>query len=179
MRIKRFNAVAAKRINVHGQPFVAARNLIFSHLEKAVGGDDTNLTESAIREFLGYAPVLETIAVLLARETNYADFITNLEQRLDPVSLISVDRPLAVLHHITNRLLEREQEEKLVKNIRPALEAVAAESGWDSWMSLYSPNEQRSRLLGRILKREVNAAPVMPAPLRAKYEERLETWLPE
>ncbi len=179
LRIKHFDSAAAKRIDDHPQPFVEARNLIFNHLERAVGGGEVMLSEGAVREFLGYAPVLETVAVLLAKETNYADMIADLagEVSLDPAPQLG--RPLAVLYHVVTRLLEREQTEKLVHNIKPALEGVAAEHGWTSWESLYSPMEQRLRLLGRVLNRDFNPAPQMPTALRARYEEQLDTWLPE
>src|SRR5262249_53482436 len=35
------------------------------------------------------------------------------------------------------------------------------------------------RLLGRILKRNFNPGPLLPAAVRAQYEEQLESWLPE
>ncbi len=179
LRIRHFDSAAAKRIQDHRGPFVQARDLIFRHLEKAVAGADGTAVESATREFLGYAPVLETIAVLLATETNYADFIANLDACINLHATKEVDRPLAVLQHVVDRLLEREQSEKLVHNIRPALEGVAAEHGWDSWDSLYSPHEQRLRLLGCVLGREFNPAPHLPPAVRAKYEEQLKAWLPE
>ena len=179
LRIRHSDPVAAKRIDDHPQPFVQARDLIFNHLERAVRGGDTKLAEAATREFLGYAPVLETVALLLAKETNYADIIARLggSESLHPAR--QLDHPLAVLHHVVTRLLEREQQEKLVDNIRPALEGIAAEHGWSSWKSLYSPREQRLRLLGCVLSRDFDPSPAMPAALRARYEEQLETWFPE
>ena len=179
LRIRHFDDNAAKRIKDHRQPFVEARDLVFNHLERAVGGGDRTLSQGAVREFLGYAPVLETVAVLLAKETNYADFAANLSGRLKAHPARQVDRPLDVLHHVVTRLLEREQKEKLVSNIRALLEPVAAESGWSSWDSLYSPSEQRLRLIGRILKRKFSGVPDMPPALRTQYEEQIEVWLPE
>jgi hypothetical protein len=179
LRIKYHDDEAAKRIYKHRQPFIQARDLIFNHLERAVSGGDKALTEGAVREFLGYAPALETVAVLLARETNYADFISDLSGHLNLPPASQSDRPLSVLHHVVTRLLDREQKEKLINNIRPALEGVAAECGWDSWDSLYSPEEQRVRLLGKILHRSFDAAPYMPDRLRTRYEEQLNAWFPE
>ncbi len=169
---------AARRIAVHRQPFVEARDLILDHLERAVSGDQV-INDQTAREFLGYAPVLETVAVLLAKEHNYQDFVADLSGSIGSQSVRKMDRPLAVLEHVVTRLVEREQKVKLKANIRPALEKEAADTGWDAWGSLYSPDEQRMRLLGRILGHELDACPEMPASLQAKYEEQLETWLPE
>jgi hypothetical protein len=176
-RIQHFDEAAAKRIADHRQPFIDARDLILNHLERAVSGEDTIDDETA-REFLGYAPVLETVAVLLAKEDNYQEFISGLRSTgKEPRR--QMDRPLSVLQHVVTRLLEREQKQKLQANIKPKLEKAASQAGWNSWESLYSPGEQITRLLGRILGRSFDACPSMPVPVRALYEEQLAIWLPE
>ena len=63
-RIQSLDASAAKRIGDHRQPFLQARDQILDLLELAVSGEEAKKDETA-REFLGYAPVLETVAVLL------------------------------------------------------------------------------------------------------------------
>lgn len=176
-RIHHFDASAAKRIAAHRQPFLEARDLILDQLERAVLGGASPKDEAA-REFLGYAPVLETVAVLLAKEANYQEFTASLRS-LCKGSDRQADRPLAVLEHVVTRLLEREQKDKLQKNIKPALEKVAAQAGWSAWHSLYSADEQRGRLLSQILGRQFTACPDMPGAVRALYEEQLSYWLPE
>jgi hypothetical protein len=173
-RIYHFDASARRRIEEHKGPFLEARNLILDHLQKAVVGDE-KVTDDAAREFLGYAPVLETVAVLLAKEGNYHDFI----ESLNAMGRQEITRPLAVLNHVVIRLLEREQTQKLQANIKPALEATAEEVGWDAWADLYSPREQIARLLGLILGRRVEIPLEMPQSVRAQYEEQLKVWLPE
>ena len=140
---------AAKRIQEHRQPFVAARDAILQQLERAVVGDDAT-AEVASREFLGYAPVLETVAVLLAKEKNPHELLTGLQAT---TGVSTSDRPLLVLEHVVTRLLRREQVQKVQHNIRPALESTAAAVNWSSWDTLYSEEEQRLRLLGRILQK--------------------------
>jgi hypothetical protein len=176
-RIRHFDDAAAKRITDHPQPFFQARNLILDQLELAVGGKTAIKDESA-REFLGYAPVLETVAVLLAKEGNYQEFIASLSSLLKN-SKPQVNRPLLLLEHVVKRLLEREQTQKLQANIKPAMEQVVTETGWNQWEVLYSPEEQRVRVLGRILDKELDACPTMPPSVRNKYEEQLKIWLPE
>ncbi len=164
-RISNFDPLARRRIEEHRGPFLNARNLILDHLQRAVVGDG-QISDNAAREFLGYAPVLETVAVLLAKEGNYHEFI----ESLNSIGSQEMDRPLSVLNHVVTRLLEREQTQKLQVNIKPALETVAEEAGWDSWSDLYSPDEQRARLLGLILGCHIEACPEMPSSVRAHYE---------
>jgi len=176
-RIGQMNAAARKRIADHRGPFEAARNLVFQLLERAIGGD-AEAAEDSVREFLGYAPVLETVAVLLGDEGNYQELIGRLTA-MGQDARAQIDRPLRVLDHVVKRLMERERAQKLQHNIRPALQSVADAHGWDAWETLYQADEQISRLLGRILKRSILACPEMPPALRAAYEERLAEWLPE
>lgn len=176
-RIHNLNKAAAKRIAEHSGPFIEARDLILNQLELAISGKITTEDEAA-REFLGYAPVLETVAFLLASESNYQEVIHSLSS-IGKSTKHGANRPLAVLERVIQRLLEREQKQKLQANIKPALENVAAETGWSSWETLYMPDEQISRLLGRILDQQVGACPDMPPAVRARYEEQLKAWLPE
>ncbi|MBX3384500.1 MAG: hypothetical protein KF864_13440 [Phycisphaeraceae bacterium] len=177
-RIRTFGEAAAKRIAGHRDPFLEARNLILGHLERALGGDQV-ISGEAAREFLGYAPVLETIAVLLATEGNYQEFASSFKGSIEQKTGVNTNRPLAVLDHVVTRLLDREQTQKLQHNIRPALERVAAEAKWHGWESLYSAREQRLRLLGRILGMKFDACPPLPSSVRDRYEEQLAAWLPE
>ncbi len=177
-RLRHFDDSAAGRIASHPQPFIEARDLVLDQLELAVGGEATN-GDDVSREFLGYAPVLETVAVLLAKEGNFQEFSESLRSMSNTIKR-QTDRPLAVLDHVIVRLLEREQKQKLQANIQPALETVAAETGWNDWDSLYSPDEQKARILGLILDYDLSSAcPPMPASVQARYEEQLTAWLPE
>lgn len=177
-RIRTFGEAAAKRIAEHRGPFLEAKNLILSHLERALGGDQV-ISGEAAREFLGYAPVLETIAVLLAKEGNYQEFASSLNGSIAQQRDANTNRPLAVLNHVVTRLLDREQTQKLQHNIRPALERVATEANWHGWSTLYSAREQQLRLLGRIFGKTFDACPPLPSSVRNKYEEQLAAWLPE
>lgn len=176
-RIRHLSESARNRISNHKQSFVEARDLIFQLLEKAVGGE-TGADQESVREFMGYAPVLETVAVLLGEEGNYQDLIGDLKS-VDHSETDSEYRPLSVLEHVVNRLLERERKQKLQHNIRPALEEIACQSNWADWDVLYSAEEQRYRLLGHILDLKFKTSPEMPPAMLAIYEERIATWLPE
>lgn len=176
-RIGQMDEAARRRIRDHRGPFEEARNLILGLLERAVCGENAAPDDSA-REFLGYAPVLETVAVLLGKEGNFQELIGALTAMGRDDGKQSA-RPLRVLQHVVTRLMERERDQKLQHNIRPALENVAAANAWSAWGTLYQPDEQVGRLLGCILGRRIEACPAMPPAVRAIYEEHLAEWVPE
>ncbi len=169
-------AGAADRIRRHRQPFEGARDLMFRHLEQAIQGPAGAAQAAAAREFLGYAPVLEAVAILLAGERNYSELRSTLEQQLVGVDK---DAPLNLLRNVVERILERERVEKVQRNLRPALESIADTSNWSDWDSLYTPDEQCKRVLGQVL----GIAPEIPfdgsSSLRAQYELQIATWVPE
>ena len=103
VRIHHSDSSAAKRIADHRQPFIEARDLILDHLELAVGGKIA-VKDEAAREFLGYAPVLETVAVLLAKEPNYKEFTANLNS-ISKGAKSDTDRPLTGTRTRRNALI--------------------------------------------------------------------------
>lgn len=176
-RIGQMDDAARRRIKDHRGPFEEARNLVLGLLERAVCGENAAPDDSA-REFLGYAPVLETVSVLLGKEGNFQELIGALTA-MGQDDGKQCARPLMVLQHVVARLMERERDQKLQHNIRPALENVAAAHAWSAWETLYQPDEQVGRILGCILGRRIEVCPPMPPAVRALYEERLSEWVPE
>ena len=77
--------------------------------------------------------------------------------------------------------MTREQQEKLIPNIKGALEPVATKYNWDEWKKLYSIDEQSARLLHMYLRTTTPPKyPIeIPAEILAEYEDRLQTWLSE
>jgi len=133
----------------------------------------------AATDFLGYAPVLDSVAVLLAKEGNWHALRERLVTALRTVDSTSPHGHARLLELVVKNVLAREQDEKLVSNIRPVLEATAAAHNWAAWNTLYTPEEQTQRLLGRVLGVSIEYPLQMPTVLRSQYEDRLESWLPE
>jgi hypothetical protein len=96
--------------------------------------------------FLGYAPVLDAISVLLEGTTNYLDLRSEIASE---VGTGKFDQPVKLLRKIVESILNREWQNKLVKNIRPALATAATKLGWSDWDNLYTPSEQTARLIGK------------------------------
>lgn len=180
LRIDSLDSNAGRRIREHRVPFVEARDLLLKHLRIAIDGTTNGDQMSPeAREFIGYAPVLDAVAVLFARESNLASLRSQLEQDLLGLVGASHNKPSALLAKIVERILQREHSEKLVKNIKPALMTHASQAGWSAWDSLYTIDEQCERLLGRVLGTRVNAGPNIPAAINIPYEAQLAMWLPE
>ena len=158
----------------HPKPFAQARDLIFDHLEHAISatGDERSAATDA---FLGYAPVLDAIAVLLAGEENLSRTIEELTRGLRVAETTHV----GVLEGVVHRILKREQEEKLLHNIKPQLVPLAVQANWSDWELLYSAKEQCARLVARILRTSSGLTLGIPVALRQPYEEAVEITLPE
>jgi hypothetical protein len=170
-------AQAEQRSVEHAGPFTQARDLIFNHLEREINRSQTDEAFESAGQFLGYAPVLEAVAFLLAGETNYQDVCNSL--RLNDQEPTSDDRdgPIYLLHEIVRRILAREQMDKVQKNLRPLLEPVAR--GWSQWARLYSIDEQCARLLGVLLKSPFSPKPILPPDLQARYDKSIAGFLQE
>ena len=131
-------------------------NLLAQHpqvYEKLIGELVSNLQElahTASEEFVGYAPVLEAVAKLIAVQTNPSQF-----QGL-PGSVSS-----QVLLDITQQILERES-----KKLKEQLQA----SGHDLPDRLYPAHEQLERLACRLFQLPTPPAPTdMPAAEQVAY----------
>lgn len=158
----------------HVAPFAEARDLIFSHLEQAI--EPSAQAPSEMREdFLGYAPVLDAIAVLLAGESNLVRLIESLKRGLAAAEATHT----AVLEQVISQVLEREQQQKLVKNLQPILLPVAITLGWSDWNILYTKPEQHARVAARMLGVQSPVSVLLPAPLDKAYRDAVEVFLSE
>ena len=166
-----------QRILSHGRPFSDARDLVFDHLRQVIAGNsegDRNTAEN----FLGYAPVLDAVATLLAGETNYGELLARLEDQISQISEAE-NSPATLLRKIVETILEREHTHKILTNLKRLLENDAKRAGWNDWRSLYNVDQQCKLLMSVIVGRATDLDPGLPPELRSKFEEHLRTWLPE
>jgi len=162
--------------------FIESRNLILDCLKNAIIGTSDNVDEDEVREVLGYAPVLDSISVMLAQERNYYKLSEKFKQMKGDSHLTHVE----LLQNVVEHILKREQQYKLSVNIQPAMQSTADTLNWSNWDVLYTPTEQTMRLLGLINNIQLNdfsdANPdlkEMPFKIRSDYESQLAPWLPE
>lgn len=96
----------------------------------------------AVKSFIGYAPVLETLASAFDEENNTIKLLKALEHG---------DNGTSIILKILEKLLDREQE-KLVSGFRTK---VAEEfPGFTQWEKLYTPREQIVRLVNKVIFNE-------------------------
>jgi len=154
-------------------PYVKARDALFDliyGLFDVPAGDAWS--DHRVRTFLGYAPVLEALADYMDLG-NYMALLTELQAGAGAVS-----DPWQFLAGIIEKLLEREHG-KVQSAVRGNMESTARNLNWSEWGTLYSPEEQCTRILGHSWS--VTARPKMklPPPLANQYEELLRTILPQ
>jgi hypothetical protein len=172
------NAIAAKAIEARRTEFEAARDLVFSQLDKAIDPPSGDKDTREAAAFLGYAPVLESIAVLLDEERDYNALVIKLQGEERRPESKTGSRRIHLLRRVVEHILEREQGQKLLHNLRPLL-AAQAPAGWSDWEDLYSPAEQRARLLARILDDPWVPPVNVPVVIRQAYEEQLKNFFDE
>jgi len=155
-------------------PFSEALSMLFGLIYKLFEVSDAKAWEdSRVRNFLGYAPVLEAL-------TDYVDVgnYMTLIQELQADTGAARD-PWQFLTDIMTRLSHREQR-KQVDAVRVQLEPSAKEAKWSAWQELYGPAEQYSRVLGWALRVPVDpGGSSLPPPVAKRYEEALKSFLPQ
>lgn len=103
----------------------------FQEIRRLLGGDET-----AIRSFIGYAPVLEALAVFFDSEPNTMQLLQQTDRAENSTEVFN-----KVIHHI----LLREQA-KVVSGLKTRCEHEYP--GFTQWDSVYSIEEQVVRLAG-------------------------------
>lgn len=123
--------------------------------------------------FLGYPPVLDSIATTLLRENNYFAFYKELK------SAEGYGSEKNMLVGISRHILKREQFDKVKNNI---VDSIGYEDGkrcsYD-FDGVYSEQEQCLRLLYYVLGKDFNIQIIPDEELNAKYEEQLKEFFVE
>ncbi len=149
------------------------RDHIIESLGAAFSGEPEQARESFLF-FIGYPPVLDAIVTLLTSERNYHKLLE------DFTSAGSGDIELALLRRIADYILARERDLKVIPNIvKPLVDGAPAEIHGPSVDSAFSPEEQCVRLLAYVLGQQVAYPAIPDALLNERYEEQLESWIPE
>lgn len=130
-----------------------------------------NITAEESQSFLGYAPVLQAIAVHIKKYGNRSKLLSELSNQRDCT---------AVIMTIMNDLLSREQIDKVV----PAFKKLCTEvcPGFTDWDKVYSAEEQLVRLINYILFEDTkftNYFVDIPPQLVDEYQTLLDLFIPQ
>ena len=149
--------------------FACADQYIDLLKEKMLSGG--NVTENEFEEFVGYAPVLEAIAMHIEQVTNAAKLLSDLLSSADPASIIIT---------ILSNLLKREHD-KLIEACKIAFADTT--SDFVEWDKAYSAEEQAKYVMCYIVLGEVNFEytpyEVVPPSIVFQYQENVKAFVPE
>lgn len=155
----------------HAALYLEARDAIISRLAKAFN-PDAQTDGRDFLSFMGYPPVLDSIVTLLNQETNYHKLI----------ELLTTDEganvEISLLYRITDYILTREREEKVLPNVvKPLLEGIPRDAAKRAMEEAFSAREQSARLVAHCLKRKFSQSITGLAAFDDKYEESVTQFL--
>lgn len=128
----------------HPEPFKRALDNIFKVIGKGIDSECQDIWSSDdIRSFIGYAPVLQTIASFLNEESNYEDVAAKFQEQ-------SVEGGVKVIYDFIETLLEREQN-KFLNGLKEKIGTSHPE--FIDWISLYNKDKQIELLLQYIVNK--------------------------
>lgn len=131
----------------------------------------SQITSEESQSFLGYAPVLQAIAIHIKKYGNRSKLLSELSNQRDCT---------AVIMAIMNDLLSREQADKVV----PAFEKRCKEvcPSFTDWDKVYSAEEQLVRIINYILFEDTKFTnyPIdIPPQLVDEYQALLDLFIPQ
>lgn len=134
--------------------------------------DQASIKTNASARFIGYAPVLLSIATFLEENNNYQVVLDDLKSRnVKSVQLI-VD--------IIERILKRDREEKVMPFIRQDLLAGRDRDFCELVENaVYTPDEQCARILFDVMHLPFPELDLNDPKFLSLYNERISTWINE
>lgn len=159
-------------INSHRGPFINAVENIFTCIGMGIHGEADNWWDiPEVRSFIGYSPVLQTIASYLLNQ-NYAEIANNFAERK------SVSQGILVIRDFIRELLKREQQ-KVINALKH--KTLRIPTGWDDWEIFYSEAQQLQIITtylvgGRKFDRSINKD--APNWLQNELNEAIQNFLP-
>ncbi|MFE1770054.1 hypothetical protein [Streptomyces sp. NPDC059008] len=154
-------------------PFEKARDALFIRLSSVISSGSSDIwNDSAVRDFLGYAPVLDVAAEFLA-----VDNFTTLHREFSSSDAAEGTAHWHLVAQVIDHLLIREQE-KFVTQFTKTSEFESFGARRLS-LTLYTPEEQCARLLDYVerVSVPVDLPAHLPERLREPYESAVHSQL--
>ena len=158
--------------------FISARDHLFSRTCEVLGVDAeenaVDWTDPQVREFIGYAPVLEVLSDFLD-DTNYYRLRQQMSDLGDSFDIVEPEHAAwQFLRDVVSGLLHREQR-KLLDPFRDEVSDEARAENWNDWELLYTVDEQCERVLCHSLQLPAPTLPEgLPARIRQPYTDAIE-----
>jgi len=133
---------------------------------------ESDIAKQQSHNFIGYAPVLMAISVLLREERNYKALYQKLTTQKN--------EGLDLILDIARRIIKRDREEKILPAIRSTiLEGHSVEFKNDMEDTVYSEEEQCVRILCHLLDKTPDIKISEDPTFNAEYETMTKQWLAE
>lgn len=140
-----------------------------------IGGffkDQSSIKDHASERFIGYAPVLQSIAELFDERANYQVLLDELKE--------SNAQSISLIIDIIKRILRRDREEKVF----PILDASYLANRSDAFKrevkgKVYTDEEQCARVLYSVLQLPFPEIDIRDASFLSAYNEGMDTWIKE
>jgi hypothetical protein len=145
------------------------------HIIKSIHGflqNESDIAKPQSHNFIGYAPVLMAIFVLLREERNYKALYQKLTTKND--------EGLDLILDIARRIMKRDREEKILPAIKYGiLEGRSIEFRNDVEGRVYSEDEQCVRILHHLLGKTPDIRISEDPTFNVEYETMAKQWLTE
>lgn len=145
------------------------------YLLETIGGffrDQGSIKNKASERFLGYAPVLQSIAAFFDENTNYQVVLQELQERRT--------RSVSLIVDVIERILERDRKEKVFPNFLDPLISERSEEFKELVRSVvYTNEEQCARILYKVMNRPFPNMDIDDPSFEAIYNEHISAWIDE
>ena len=145
------------------------------YLLETIGGffkDQGSMKSKASDRFLGYAPVLQSIAAFFNENTNYHVVLEELRERKT--------KSVALIIDVIERILDRDRNEKVFPAFLDTLIADRDDQFREKVReTVYTREEQCARLLYKAMGRAFPAIDVSDPSFSVTYNESINTWIDE
>ena len=162
-----------KQLDIQGfeQQYIIVRDYIIETIE-GFFKNQSDIKKSQYLSFIGYAPVLLSITLLLSQERNY--------KKLHEELLAKNDKNIDLIITIIELILNRDKEEKININLLPSLLNGRSNSFKDNvYNTIYNIDEQCYRIIAFILSKPINLNITGDNTFDSLYEEKICNWIKE
>ncbi len=161
-------------VGIRVKPFIDQYRKIRDYIVNALRiFFDSQTEKEAYQKFIGYAPVLESISGLLKTDLNYHKLYEEFSKR------DYKENEVKLLFDVVERIMLREQEEKIFDKFLPTLVMNEKEKEI-AYKQCYSPVEQCSRLLQYLVTSNHEFLLFdTNLELQIKYEDGMNIWIAE
>lgn len=134
--------------------------------------DQSSIKDNTSQRFIGYAPVLQSIAAFFDENTNYRVVLDDLRQNNHKSVKLIID--------IIERILKRDREQKVIPFVKETLLEGRSEDFKKSVLNvIYDFDEQCARILYNIMRVSFPELPIHDNSFINAYSEHIVEWIRE